>query len=44
MWLVPYNKGDAHTIRVDLGKACVISGVRVYNYNKSEEDTLRGVK
>ena len=44
MWLIPYNKGENHTIKIDLAKVSSISGVRFYNYNKSEEDTLRGVK
>jgi hypothetical protein len=44
MWLVPFNKGENHTIKIDLGKATNISAIRFYNYNKSEEDTLRGAK
>jgi len=44
MWLIPFNKGEKHIIKIDLGKTCMISTVRFYNYNKSEEDTLRGVK
>ena len=44
MWLIPFNKGEKHTITIDLGKVYAISAVRFYNYNKSDEDTLRGVK
>jgi protein JBTS26 len=44
MWLIPFNKGEKHTITIDLGKSYTISAVRFYNYNKSDEDTLRGVK
>lgn len=44
MWLVPFNKGDDHTVRIDLGEQRGISAVRFYNYNKSAEDTLRGAK
>ena len=44
MWLIPFNKGEKHSIIIDLGKSCSISAVRFYNYNKSEEDTLRGAK
>jgi formylmethanofuran:tetrahydromethanopterin formyltransferase len=44
MWLIPYNSGEDHTIRVDLGRMTTISGVKFYNYNKSAEDSLRGVK
>jgi hypothetical protein len=44
MWLIPFNKGEDHTIRINLGKPYEISALRFYNYNKSTEDTLRGVK
>lgn len=44
MWLIPFNKGENHTITIDFGKTRTISGIRIYNYNKSLEDTLRGVK
>ena len=44
MWLIPYNKGEDHTIRIDLGESRVLSGLRFYNYNKSSEDTLRGAR
>ena len=41
MWLIPFNAGEDHTIRIDLGEVRAISGLRFYNYNKSLEDTLR---
>lgn len=44
MWLVPFNKGENHTITIDLGKVYYIGAIRFYNYNKSEEDSLRGAK
>ncbi len=44
MWLIPFNKGEKHSITIDFGKVQAVSAVRFYNYNKSEEDTLRGVK
>lgn len=44
MWLIPFNKGENHTIMIDLGRKMAISGLKFYNYNKSEEDTLRGAK
>lgn len=44
MWLIPFNKGENHTITIDLGKVMMISAIRFYNYNKSDEDTLRGAK
>lgn len=44
MWLIPFNKGEKHSIRIDFGKQQTISAIRLFNYNKSEEDTLRGAK
>ena len=44
MWLVPFNPGEDHKITVDLGRMVEVSGLRFYNYNKSPEDSLRGVK
>ena len=32
------------TILIDLGETRAISGIKFYNYNKSQEDTLRGVR
>ena len=44
MWLIPFNKGENHTIKIDFGKPTSISALKIYNYNKSDEDTLRGAK
>lgn len=44
IWLIPFNQGEQHVVTIDLGKERSIGGIRFYNYNKSEEDTLRGVK
>ena len=44
MWLIPFNKGENHTIKVDFGRLQNISGIKFYNYNKSSEDSLRGTK
>jgi formylmethanofuran:tetrahydromethanopterin formyltransferase len=44
IWLIPYNEGEEHTITIDLGAPKPIGGVRFFNYNKTEEDTLRGAK
>lgn len=44
MWLIPFEKGEDHTITIDLGEQRKISALRFFNYNKSPEDTLRGVK
>jgi len=44
MWLIPFNRGEDHTILIDLGENRAISGIKFYNYNKSVEDTLRGAR
>lgn len=44
MWLIPFNRGEDHTIMIDLGETRAISAIKFYNYNKSVEDTLRGAR
>ena len=44
MWLIPFNQGEKHTITFDFGRVQTISAIVFYNYNKTEEDTLRGAK
>lgn len=43
-WLIPFSKGSTHRISIDLGTACKIAGLRIWNYNKTPEDALRGVR
>ena len=45
MWLAPFEWLDTHdTISIGLGSRRKISALRIWNYNKSLEDTRRGVK
>ena len=44
MWLIPFNKGEDHTIMIDLGETRTITAIRFFNYNKSPEDSLRGAR
>mmetsp|Transcript_19318 Transcript_19318/g.32414 ORF Transcript_19318/g.32414 Transcript_19318/m.32414 type:complete len:1405 (+) Transcript_19318:858-5072(+) len=44
MWLIPFTSGGSHKLQIDLGSRCKISGFNVWNYNKSAEDALRGVR
>ncbi|GFO38442.1 protein kiaa0556 [Plakobranchus ocellatus] len=44
MWLIPYNERESHTLTVTFPQQTLVSGVRVWNYNKSPEDTYRGAK
>lgn len=44
MWLIPFTAGGTHELRIDMGSTCKLSGINVWNYNKSNEDALRGVR
>jgi hypothetical protein len=44
MWLIPFGPGQPHHIDILLQKPTKITGLHIWNYNKSEEDTYRGVK
>ncbi|XP_078146747.1 katanin-interacting protein [Centroberyx gerrardi] len=44
MWLIPFSYGEPHTLTVTFSTAQTIAGLRVWNYNKSPEDSYRGVK
>ncbi|KAJ8284207.1 hypothetical protein COCON_G00030570 [Conger conger] len=44
MWLIPFSYGGAHKLTVRFEKAQTVAGLRIWNYNKSPEDTYRGVK
>ncbi|XP_005100895.1 katanin-interacting protein isoform X2 [Aplysia californica] len=44
MWLIPFAEGESHTVTLTFPQQMLVSGVRVWNYNKSPEDTYRGAK
>lgn len=44
MWLIPFSYGDPHTLTITFNKVQTIAGLRIWNYNKSPEDSYRGVK
>ncbi|XP_068160932.1 katanin-interacting protein isoform X2 [Antennarius striatus] len=44
MWLIPFSYGEPHTLNVTFNKTQTIAGLRIWNYNKSPEDSYRGVK
>ncbi|CAL8283535.1 unnamed protein product [Merluccius merluccius] len=44
MWLIPFSFGEAHTLSLSFPRPHTIAGLRVWNYNKSPEDSYRGVK
>ncbi|KAM9774277.1 katanin-interacting protein isoform 2-T2 [Syngnathus typhle] len=44
MWLIPFSYGEPHTVTITFPQAQTIAGLRIWNYNKSAEDSYRGVK
>ncbi|XP_061823519.1 katanin-interacting protein isoform X2 [Nerophis lumbriciformis] len=44
MWLIPFSYGEAHTLTISFPHTQTIAGLRIWNYNKSPEDSYRGVK
>ena len=44
MWLVPFTEGQNHTVTITFPQETLVSGLRLWNYNKSAEDTYRGVR
>lgn len=44
-WLFPFTRGSQHSMKVDLQSDMKIAGIRVWNYNKSQETArTRGAK
>ncbi|XP_074475318.1 katanin-interacting protein isoform X1 [Sebastes fasciatus] len=44
MWLIPFSYGEPHTLNMTFNKTQTVAGLRIWNYNKSPEDSYRGVK
>lgn len=44
MWLIPFTEGQDHLLTIDLGQFIPLIGLRVWNYNKSTDDSFRGAK
>ncbi|XP_002735685.1 katanin-interacting protein-like, partial [Saccoglossus kowalevskii] len=44
MWLIPFSDGMDHTLIINFDTPMEVSGLRIWNYNKSPEDTYRGAK
>ncbi|KAM4524710.1 katanin-interacting protein isoform 1-T1 [Odontesthes bonariensis] len=44
MWLIPFSYGEPHVLNITFSKAQTVAGLRIWNYNKSPEDSYRGVK
>ncbi|KAL4239443.1 hypothetical protein ACF0H5_000258 [Mactra antiquata] len=44
MWLVPFVDGNHHTVTIEFPQKVFLAGLRIWNYNKSKEDTYRGAR
>lgn len=44
MWLIPFCPGEDHLVTIHFIQVENIAGLRIWNYNKSPEDTYRGVR
>ncbi|XP_070617660.1 katanin-interacting protein isoform X2 [Erythrolamprus reginae] len=44
MWLIPFCPGEDHLVTIHFAQVEDIAGLRIWNYNKSPEDTYRGAK
>lgn len=44
MWLIPFCPGEDHLVTIHFTQVENIAGLRIWNYNKSPEDTYRGVR
>jgi hypothetical protein len=44
MWLIPFTLGNKHTLSVSLPAPVGIGALVLHNYNKSLEDSFRGVQ
>lgn len=43
MWLIPFTSGEDHLLTMTFPNVTEVTGLRLWNYNKSPEDTYRGV-
>ncbi|XP_067672341.1 katanin-interacting protein-like isoform X2 [Haliotis asinina] len=44
MWLIPFTPGNSHTVTINFDQQVLVSAIRIWNYNKTPEDTYRGAK
>ena len=43
MWLCPFSRKEKNRIMITLSVSKRLHGLRIWNYNKSPDDTYRGV-
>ncbi|XP_065066463.1 katanin-interacting protein-like isoform X2 [Rhopilema esculentum] len=44
MWLIPFTEGEDHILTISFPEKKHFTGIRIWNYNKTTEDTYRGAK
>ncbi|KAK6170887.1 hypothetical protein SNE40_019176 [Patella caerulea] len=44
MWLIPFAENKNHLLTIKFPDRVLVTGLRIWNYNKSREDTYRGAK
>ena len=44
MWLIPFTEGASHQLTITFNHVTRLMALRIWNYNKSPEDTFRGVR
>ena len=44
MWMIPFDEEGTHLLKISFKQSTIVTGIRVWNYNKSLEDTYRGVR
>nr|XP_058956229.1 katanin-interacting protein-like isoform X1 [Pocillopora verrucosa] len=44
IWLIPFTDGQDRLLTVDVGHTTPLVRFRVWNYNKSTDDSFRGAK
>ncbi|KAJ4458827.1 hypothetical protein PAPYR_5350 [Paratrimastix pyriformis] len=44
MWVAPFNKDEYTSLTVTLAQPTVLRGLRLWNYNRSWDDTFRGAR
>jgi len=42
MWLIPFTRKKSHIITIIIPGKPIISAIKIYNYNRTPEDTVRG--
>ena len=43
MWMIPFSEGEDHIVTISFPEKQHFTGIRIWNYNKTAEDTYRGV-